>query len=314
MTQPLDIRVFTRILDCGQECARLWHYFRALDDQGCGVVIIDYGDIAEAMGVSVRTVQRWIKQGLERGWFRGVRGIEVVRKPSPELARLSGCAESKLVTIYLSGIETVAKNLGIDSLGAIAEVGIEYLGRSEAKALCTALEATYRQRQAYWAAKRAAKGRRKQLVLNPEKMASSGTVAGAKGHVVISAPFSIPGCSHAGLAKATDWSQSTIKRRLNNRWRCDRGLDILEKKRVATELDDPQLEFELRESGQSFLVTENALGHRRVLKLLNDSGRSKLVSLGCNIYAADYELLSCPSLRKRVKPKKDASQLDAPLV
>ena len=296
MQTPKLIRVFTRVLDSRYACARLWHYLRAASN-GSGRISCNYAELAQQMGVSVRTIQRWIAQGLVTGFFRSLQK-----------------QDCNVTTIYLFGIKAVMRNLGIDSLGAIAEVGVEYLGRSEAKALCTALEATYRQRQAYWAAKRAAKGRRKQLVLNPEKMASSGTVAGAKGHVVVSAPFSIPGCSHAGLAKATDWSQSTIKRRLNNRWRCDRGLDILEKKRVATELDDPQLEFELRESGQSFLVTENALGHRRVLKLLNDSGRSKLVSLGCNIYITDYELLSCPSLRKRVKPTKDASQLDAPLV
>ena len=293
MQTPKLIRVFTRVLDSRYACARLWHYLRAASN-GSGRISCNYAELAQQMGVSVRTIQRWVSQGLVTGFFRSL--------------QKQNC---NVTTIYLSGIKAVTRRLGLDSLGAIAEVGIEYLGRSEAKALCTALEATYRQRQAYWAAKRAAKGRRKQLVLNPEKMASSGTVAGVNGHVVISAPFSIPGCSHAGLAKATDWSQSTIKRRLNNRWRCDRGLDILEKKRVATELDDPQLEFELRESGQSFLVTENALGHRRVLKLLNDSGRSKLVSLGCNIYITDYELLSCPSLRKRVKPKKDASQLDA---
>ncbi|MEO1390248.1 MAG: hypothetical protein AAFV85_23185 [Cyanobacteria bacterium J06634_6] len=291
------VRVFTRILDCGQECARLWHFLRAISKNGSGRVLFNRLWLAQQMGVSVRTIQRWIKQGLERGWFRRVE-------------KLSG----NVTAIYLSGIKALFKNLGIDSLGAIADVPSTYLVRSEAKALCTALEAQYRQRQAYWAAKRAAKGRRKQLVLNPGKMASSETVAGARGHLVVSAPFSIPGCSHTGLAKATDWSQSTIKRRLDNRWRCDRNLDTIQKVRVGVEVDDSALLFELRESNQSFLVTENALGHRRVLKVLNDAGRSKVVSLGCNIYSTGYELLSCRSLRRRVKPQKDASQLCSPLV
>ena len=300
MTTPaatqIVVRVFTRLLDCGQECARLWHFLRALS-KGSGRVTFNRLWLAQQLGVSVRTIQRWIKQGLLQGWFRRVDKLS-----------------SNMTAIYLSGVGAMFKTLGLDSLGAIADVPSEYLGRSEAKALCTALEAQYRQKQAYWAAKRAAKGRRKQLVLNPEKMASSETVAGAKGHIVVSAPFSIPGCSHAGLAKTTDWSQSTIKRRLDNRWRCDRNLDTIQKVRVGVEIDDPGLLFELAESSQSFLVTENALGHRRVLKVLNDSGRSKVVILGCNIYSTGHELLSCRSLRRRLKPKKDASQVVRPLV
>ena len=290
MTHPATIRIFTRLLDCGQECARLWHFLRAMDKDGSGGVVFSYAEIAQAMGVSVRSVQRWVKQGIERGWFRGYRRI------------------GDQVELYLSGIEVAKNNLGVDSLGAIADVPPSYLGRSEAKALCTALEAQYRQRQAYWAAKRAAKGRRKQLVLDPERMATCETMPREKSHVIVSSPFSIPGCSHAGLAKATDWSQATIKRRLDNRWRCDRNLDVIEKKRVATELDDPALLFELRESGQDFLVTKNGLGLARVLKVIRSTGRSKVVSLGCNIYSTGYELLSCRSLRRRLK--KDASQLD----
>ena len=292
MTTPAatntTIRVFTRLLDCGQKCARLWHFLRALDQKGSGQVLFSRLWIAQQMGVSVRTVQRWLRQGLVRGWFRRVERLA-----------------KGLVAVYLSGIKAVSVGLGVDSLGAISDVSSEHLGRSEAKALCTALEAQHRQRQAYWAAKRAAKGRRKQLVLNPEKMATSETMPGEKSLIRISAPFSVPGCSHAGLAKATNWSQSTIKRRLNNRWRCDLNLDIIEKRRVAAELDDPQLAFELAESGQSFLVTKNALGHGRVIKVSADG----LSQLGTNIYHTDYELLSCVGVRRRAGiKKKDAAQ------
>ena len=310
MTTPAAIRVFTRILDCGQECARLWHFLRALS-KGSGRVSFDILWLAQEMGVSVRTAQRWIKQGVERGWFRRVSQVKG-RNPSDSSA--ASDSGSPKTTIYLASLKAVFTSLGLTDVGAIADVAPEYLGRSEAKALCTALEAQYRQKQAYCAAKRAAKGRRKQLVLDPEKMASSGTVAGAKSHVTVSAPFSIPGCSHAGLAKATNWSQSTIKRRLDNRWRCDRNADPIQKVRVGIELDDPALLFELGEANESFLVTENALGHRRVLRILTDSGRTKIVQLGCNIYSTGHELLSCRSLRRRLKPKKDASQLVGPLV
>ena len=70
---------------------------------------------------------------------------------------------------------------------------------------------------------------------------------------------------------------------------------------MANELDDPGLLFQMEESGCGFMVTENALGHRRVLKVLNESGRSKVLSLGCNIYSTGHELLSCRNTRRKVK-------------
>ncbi|NEQ52412.1 MAG: hypothetical protein F6K11_20095 [Leptolyngbya sp. SIO3F4] len=283
MQTPKQVRIYTRLLDHGHECGRLWTLLRALDVQGSGWVRFTYDAVANLMAVSMRTVQRWVRQGLERGWFRGRRIV------------------GDQVELYLSGIKAVKNSLGVDGLGAIADVAPSYLGRSEAKALCTALEAQYRQKQAYWAARKARKGQAKRLVLKPWKMATCEKVSRVKGLVVVSNGFQIPGCSIAGLANATEWSQSTIKRRLSNRWRLDRNIEPIQKKRVATELDDPGLFFQLQESGQSFLVTENALGHRRVLKVLNDSGRSKVLSLGCNIYSIGHELLSCRNTRRRVK-------------
>ena len=279
---PASIRVYTRLLDSGHEHARLWHVLRSLDIQGSGWVLFDEAAMAELMGVSVRTIQRWVSRGLATGWFRSAR------------------SHSGDLTLYLSGIRQVARALGVESLGAIADVELHQLGRSESKALATALEAQYRQKQAYWAAKKAKKGQAKKLVLKPWEMATSDKLPGEKSLVVVSNGFQIPGCSIAGLARETDWSQSTIKRRLNNRWRLDRDIEPIQKRRVATELDDPGLLFQMNESGHGFLVTQNALGHTRVLKVLNDSLSQKVVSLGCNIYAPSHKLRSCRSLRRRV--------------
>ena len=124
---------------------------------------------------------------------------------------------------------------------------------------------------------------------------------GASCRVVVNNGFQIPGASIAGIAKTVGRSQSTIKRRLNNRWRLDRDIEPIQKKRVATELDAPELLFQLKESGIGFVVTENALGHARVLKVLNDSGRSRVVVLGCNIYAQGCELMGCRGTRGRVR-------------
>ena len=283
LRSPASIRVYTRLLDSGYEHARLWHVLRALDTQGRGWVCFNETAMAQLMGVSIRTIQRWINRGLATGWFRSAR------------------SHHGSLTLYLSGIRSVKIALGVDGLGAIADVELHHLGRSEAKALCTVLDAQYRQKQAYWATRKAKKGQAKKLVLKPWEMATSDKLPGEKSLVVVSNGFQIPGCSIAGLAKATEWSQSTIKRRLNNRWRLERKIEPIQKKRVATELDDPELLFLLRESSCGFLVQENALGHTRVLKVLTESGLSqRVVSLGCNIYAPSHDLRSCRSLRRRV--------------
>ena len=289
MQTPKTVRIYTRLLDHGHECGRLWTLLRALDIQGSGWVCFTYDSVANLMDVSVRTVQRWVSQGLARGWFRGRRWM------------------GNQAELYLSGIRAVKHALGVDSLGAIADVELHHLGRSEAKALCTALEAQYRQKQAYWAAKEAKKGQAKKLVLKPWEMATSDKLPGVKSLIVVSNGFQIPGCSIAGLARETEWSQSTIKRRLSSRWRLERKIEPIQKRRVATELDDPELLFLLRESGCSFLVTENALGHARVLKVLNDEASLRLVSLGCNIYAPSHELRSCRSLRRRMRSQDDVA-------
>ena len=67
-----SIRVYSRLLDSGHEQARLWHALRSLDIQGC-VWVFDEAAMADLMGVSVRTIQRWVTRGLATGWFRSAR-------------------------------------------------------------------------------------------------------------------------------------------------------------------------------------------------------------------------------------------------
>lgn len=275
------IRIYSRLLDTCEQ-ARLWHVLRALDTEGIGRVYFAVPEIALLMSVSTQTIYRWLKQGLGV-WWRSRR-------------RVDGQIE-----LYLFGVAKVACALGVDGLGAIAEVPLSDLTRMGSKSLATALEAEYRQKQAYWAAKKAKKGQAKKSVFDPYDAASSDSFPGAKGMAVVNNGFQIPGASIAGIARVIGRSQSTVKRRLNNRWRIEREIEPIQKKRVATELDDPELLFQLQESGVGFVVTENALGHARVLKVLNDSVRSKVVVLGCNIYAQGYELLSCRGTRGRVR-------------
>lgn len=281
-TAPESIRVFSPLLDSGHECNRLWHITRAFDVAGSGCFRFHIEAMAGLLGCSVRTIHRHIQRGLGT-WFRGA-----VR-------------QGKWVTLYYSGVHQVREALGLSGLGAIAEVELSHLGRSQAKGLATYLAALLRQRQAYYAARKGKSNQAKKRVLKPWTIAESAKSPGSPVLEVVTNGFQVPGCSIAGLAKATDWSQSTIKRRLNNRWRLDRGIEPITKRRIATELDDPVLLFELRESKQSFLVTENALGHTRVLKVLNSSASLKVLTLGCNVYAQDIQLLRCGRLRSKAK-------------
>ena len=274
------IRIYSRLLNTCEQ-ARLWHVLRALDTEGTGRVYFAVSDLAFLMSVSSNTIYRWLKQGLGI-WWRSRRRVD------------------DQVELYLSGIAKVACALGVDGLGAIAEVPLDNLTRMGSKALATALEAEYRQRQAYWAAKKAKKGHAKKSVIDPHDAASSDNFPGAKGMAVVRNGFQIPGASIAGIAKTVERSQSTIKRRLNNQWRIDRDIEPIQKKRVATELDDPGLAFRLREAGIGFMVTQNALGCTRVIKVLND-GLSKVVMLGCNIYSQPQELIACRGTRGRVR-------------
>ncbi|NEZ67818.1 hypothetical protein D0962_34545 [Leptolyngbyaceae cyanobacterium CCMR0082] len=283
MSELSTIRIYSRLLDTCEQ-ARLWHVLRALDTEGTGRVYFGVSDMAALMSVSTQTIYRWLKAGLGV-WWRSRR-------------RIDGQVE-----LYLSGITKVACALGVDGLGAIADVPLSELTRMGSKALATALEAEYRQRQAYWAAKKAKKGQAKKSVFDPHDAASSDSFPGAKGMAVVNDGFQIPGASVAGIAKTVGRSQSTIKRRLNNRWRIDRNIDPIQKKRVATELNDPELLFRLKESGIGFVVQENALGCTRVLKVLSSSASLRLLVLGCNVYAQDYELLSCRGTRGRVRRK-----------
>ncbi|MEM8611749.1 MAG: hypothetical protein AAGF93_06995 [Cyanobacteria bacterium P01_H01_bin.105] len=281
MSDLTTIRIYSRLLDTC-EPARLWHVLRALDTEGTGRVYFGMDEIAALMSVSTQTIYRWLKQGLGI-WWRSRRRVD------------------DQVELYLSGVAKVACALGVGGLGAIAEVPLSELSRMGSKALATALEATYRQKQAYWAAKKTKKGQAKNSVIDPHTAASSDKFPGANGMAVVNNGFQVPGASISGIARTVERSQSTIKRRLNNRWRIERDIEPIQKKRVATELDDPELLFRLKELGASFVVTENALGHTRVLKVLNDSGRSKIAVLGCNIYAQGYELMGCRGTRGRVR-------------
>ena len=285
MSLQLTTRIYTRILDCGREEARLWHVLRAMDPQGTGKVLTTPAALAQLMDVGCSTVYRWLKNGLGTFW----RGRRVV----------NGQTE-----LYLSGIVQVVRSLGLGKLGAIAEVPIRILTRTGAKALSTQLDAQQLQRQAWWAANAQAKGNARKFILKPWERVASAISTGANEvgnkpfpkYALIDGQWQLPGASLTGIRKQTDWKcDRTIQRRLSNSWRKERDLEPVAKLRVAEDLKDPALIYQLTQSGVGYFSTD-----KRVYKVLPHTTGKYFVLLH-NIYAEEYELLSCRRLRGRVK-------------
>ena len=276
-SEQLNIRIHARVLD-SHPGMRFYYLCRALDSDGCGWVSLSVELAAQIFGVTPRTVQRWLEQGCKRGWFREV---------------INGAENNK--TIYYTSLAKVAAKLGLSGLGAIADVSIDQIiGRSETKALCTLLDALYKQKQSYFAARSAEKGQGKKRILKPWEVAASEKSPGARAMKVVSEPFKCPGASIAGIAKDSGWSVSTIKRRLSNQWRKDRDIECVSKRRIAIAIDDPGLLHEMGEANETFLIQGS-----KVLRIWSDSGRNTLLRMGCNVYDAAHELLSCRRLRWR---------------
>ena len=137
MQAPKTVRIYSRILDCSREEARLWYLARALDPTGSGQVCLTVHQAMAFLGVGQATIYRWLKRGEGVFWHRNQ-------------------SERRHLELYLIGIRRVAKHLNLgahnNKLGAIAQVPIDAIAtRFGTKAIATYLDALQAQRQAWWA-------------------------------------------------------------------------------------------------------------------------------------------------------------------
>jgi hypothetical protein len=271
---PDEIRIYSALLDCGNESSRLWHLLRAMDAEGSGRVAVSPKWIAAIMGISKATVYRHLKDaGI---WFR-------------ELRTVQGGVE-----VFLNSIYNVCDRLGIFDLGAITSIPVSGLGRAQAKAIATQADAQSKQRQAFWAAK----NKKVKNLTKPWEAVASDNSAGAnetgksRFRYVIARKTTIPATSTQNIAKDR-WSVSTIRRRLQNQWRSDRGLDPITKARILIPAP-PEIAFFVQQSQSRFTVIGN--GVYRIM----ERDRS-VFQVGCHIYAEHLDLVSCRFLRSKVK-------------
>ncbi|MEM9263974.1 MAG: hypothetical protein AAGA46_00445 [Cyanobacteria bacterium P01_F01_bin.13] len=291
MSNPNQVRVHSRVLDCGRPDIPLWYFSRWLDFDGSGRVEFTVEQACEFFGNSPATIYRQIKQGEGVLWHRDkkIRGSFV---------------------LYLVGIRQVCRNLHLgchkNVLGAIADVpAVAIATRFGAKALATQLDALQCQRQAWWAASQSVPEGIRNFILKPWEKASlvkstgdSGENKGTKQidrYAFESGDWSIPGATIAGIRKRTGWkSDRTIQRRPSTKVRAEHGLGPVGKKRVVQEVTSPDLMTALAQSCSGYVVENN-----RVYKVLKFTG-SKFFALKHNIYAEDFELLGLRRLRGKV--------------
>jgi hypothetical protein len=272
---PEDVKVSSALFDCGQSETLLWHLTRAVDRHGAGWANITPKQAAAILGVSQNTIYRWLKNSA---WFRGY--------------------DRKSGRIYYVSIEKVACHVGNEQLGAISLVPLSTLTRSKSKLVATQLDAQHGQNRArykiFLARRKTKKSQRPTRQLEPFQPSENlpGALLDTFSYFVVDANSVVPAISTDKIAKHRRWSTQTIRKRLRNGTRTSKGLPTLKRVRLLTPAP-PEVAFEMRESGKSFLAKGD-----RVYKTLSSNGQTYI--LGCHHYEEPYKLLNCSHLRARV--------------
>lgn len=283
------VKIYSSLLDIEGACwLPTYLVIRSLDDSGCGWVDTSLSELGLLKGCSAATIRRHLSDGMGVGFRR------YVKLPHGK------------IRIYYVAVEKVFTHFHIRDIGGIGLELSTSLTRSGAKACSTALLAQYLQKQALYAAKQSAPSGQKNKVLDARKFLeptcdNSPRVKRSK-HIFCSDGFTCPGTSIKTIALKSGRSIDTIKQRLSNNWRLKMELDLIQKKRVATEVDSMD-QFFYSELSQSFIdLSDRANGKYHLIKFIN--GRA--YRLGVNVYETSYELSSCRYLRSKVKRAIDS--------
>lgn len=199
----------------GHGCVQLWYFFRGVDFQGCGNVTIDLRIAALALDKSLYTIRRWLKFGLEMGFFRGCRRVG-----------------TKQYRIFYTSLENICLSLNLADIGACTDIEVKDL--KNAKFIAT--EATTKQLQEQ-SRFQASSGKRKNLkkcIPSPEVLTTSDLCSGAilykVGRFTYLKFYAHPhGASQKRMAYNLSRHPSTIQRRLSDGYRRLHGLKPIPK-------------------------------------------------------------------------------------
>jgi hypothetical protein len=261
----------------GQCAIELWYLLRGLDKQGAGSATINLNEAAKILQISLPSLRRRIKSGLDLGLFGGVVKGEVGQ-----------------VRIFYKSLKSICTSLGIADPGAcwegdIADIPYLKFGATEA-------EAVKLQNQSQYVESRRKKKRSFKKLLSPEEMTSSelcnGQILFRRGRVTFlkrSANF------YGGSQDRIAWNEgrhiSTIQRRLSNGYREKHGLDRIAKTQLAV----PPKTFKQEIPGRPPITRYYPGQHLITIPHL---GKFRLT---CNIYSINIELQSKRYARAKIK-------------
>lgn len=261
----------------GQNAIELWYLLRGLDKKGAGSATINLQYAAKILQISLPSLRRRIKSGLDLGLFGGVVKGEVGQ-----------------VRIFYKSLVSVCTTLELTDLGAcwdadIADIPYLKFGATEAEAIKL-------QNQSQYVESHRKKNRCFKEILSPEEMTSfdlcQRQILFRRGRVTFlkrSANF------YGGSQERIAWNEgrhiSTIQRRLSNGYRERRGLDPITKTQLAVapktfKQEVPGSRPITRYYPGQHLITVPHLGKFR---------------LSCNVYAIPIELESKRYARAKIK-------------
>lgn len=234
----------------GENASILWHYLRYLDPDGSGKAYITISEIYKFFERSPKQIKRWLADGLKLGFFRNYKKL----------------ALGKYVIAYTSALK-VAQKLGIDSLGAIAQIPLE--GLKDLRRYSTKISALAQQRATeYRQYAKKVSGYKLNIAeaLQPSGIASGGILFRTKRYLVCKPSTQLIGGSQQGIARKMGRSEATIQRHLAT-------CKPTERRQLATASREHWIE-----------VMQNQLKHRQNLRIFKLEDFSLPIKAYTNIY------------------------------
>lgn len=261
----------------GQLAIELWYLLRGLDKAGAGSATINLQYAAKILQISLPSIRRRVKAGLDLGLFAGVLKVGVGQ-----------------FRIFYKSLKSVCTTLDLADLGAcwdadIADIPYSKFGATEAEAMKL-------QNQSQYVESRRKKNRCFKEILSPEQMNSfdlcQRQILFRRGRVTfLKRSANFYGGSQKRIAWNADRHISTIQRRLSDGYRQKHGLEPITKTQLAV---SPRT-FRQEVPGRGSITRYYSGQHLITIPHL---GKFRLT---CNIYAIPIELQSKRYVRAKIK-------------
>ena len=234
----------------GENASILWHYLRYLDVDGSGKALIRVSEVCAFFERSPKQIKRWLVDGLRLGFFGGFKKLPL------------GSYE-----IYYTSTLKVARALGIDSLGAIAQVPLEKLKNLRQYASKISVLAQQRATEYRQYGKKVS-GYKLNIAesLQPCGIASRVILFRTKRYLVCHPRTQLVGGSQKSTAVKMGRAEITIQRHLSN-------CTAFEKRQLATASKEHWIE-----------ISRNKLEHKQNLRIFKLEDWETPIKAYCCIY------------------------------